>query len=539
VTSAAAPQRAALAARAALPPPAARSLTYPVRPTLLVIGPGEAMASVWPRLPSRVPALAVVSGAMPAAAPPAHIRAISGRVLAVSGWLGQFEASVAGRDGPVALRLGGGDGRFDQVLDLSRPPLVSRPVPPPGYFAPQSEGELDAALRAIAGPRREKPVYVAWQEALCVRGRQGVSGCTRCLTVCPAEAIRDNGDSVQVELFLCQGCGACTTVCPTGALAWAHPPREHTVAVVIAMLDAFRGAGGRSPVLAVHGGWDDPEALDRDLAAAAPWVLPLTVDAPASVGVELWFAALAHGAARVVLAPPSSTPRQVVSALAAQVRLANAILQEAGLGPGRITLVRADTPTEVAARVAALDRPEAPPARPAAARSDSQDGRALLLDMLDRIVPTPRAPVALPPDAPFGSVHVDRGACTVCLACANLCPTGALFAPTGETPRLAFVEARCVQCGICDRGCPEHAVRLEPRLVLDAAARTAPRELARGGAIRCSDCGVAFLSARVLEALLVRLRDHPELATAEGRARLGRCPACRQRTTFFPPQPGE
>ena len=531
------PQRAALAARASVPLPLERTVSYRAPGMLLVTGRADVVAPLLRRLPADVNPLAVVTGTMPRDAPPRAVRVIPGRVVAVSGWLGRFEATVAGRDGAVDLApFGPGDG-FDLVLDLSEPPLISRAVLPPGYFAPCSDDELGAALRALSEIRREKPVYFADREELCARGSQGVSGCTRCLAGCPAAAIHDEGDQIRVEPFLCQGCGTCTAACPSGALSYAHPPREHTDTVITAMLHAFHEGGGRAATLAIHGGWTDPRALDDALASAAAWVLPLAVDSTPSVGIELWFAALADGAARVVLVPSPSASPQVVDTLCAQVAAANAILEGVSPGPERVTIVRAATHAEAVTRVAALERLEARPAtRPRGSRERAEK-RTLLFEMLDHLGTRAGAgaPIALGPDAPFGAVHVDLAACTVCLACAHLCPTQALFAPSSEEPRLAFVEARCVQCGICERGCPEHAIRLEPRLMLDWAQRNAPRELARGEAIRCSDCGVAFMNRRVLNTLLERLRGHPDLATEEGRARLGLCPACRQRATLLPP----
>lgn len=62
----------------------------------------------------------------------------------------------------------------------------------------------------------------------------------------------------------------------------------------------------------------------------------------------------------------------------------------------------------------------------------------------------------------------------MCLACVGACPEGALL-DTVETPQLRFIEAKCVQCGICAATCPEHAITLAPRLSLRPEARQ-PRD---------------------------------------------------------------
>ena len=56
--------------------------------------------------------------------------------------------------------------------------------------------------------------------------------------------------------------------------------------------------------------------------------------------------------------------------------------------------------------------------------------------------------VSLPRGSPFGSVNIQQEACTLCMGCVSQCPGKALQAG-GDTPALRFIEANCVQCGIC------------------------------------------------------------------------------------------
>ena len=74
---------------------------------------------------------------------------------------------------------------------------------------------------------------------------------------------------------------------------------------------------------------------------------------------------------------------------------------------------------------------------------------------------------------------VDRERCTLCMACASVCPGKALQAG-GEKPELQFIEDNCVQCGLCARSCPENAVAPSPRFLFDAALRRQARVLSRG-----------------------------------------------------------
>ena len=141
----------------------------------------------------------------------------------------------------------------------------------------------------------------------------------------------------------------------------------------------------------------------------------------------------------------------------------------------------------------------------------------------------PRCSRPLPADSPFGEVVVDRDSCTLCLACVNLCPTQALVTRAGTVPTLSLIEANCVQCGICEEGCPEKAITLQPRFEPDAARRGARRLLNEDELARCTSCGTPFIAAKLLASGLARMKDFPGLSDLGGVERLKCCPACRQR----------
>jgi ferredoxin len=79
--------------------------------------------------------------------------------------------------------------------------------------------------------------------------------------------------------------------------------------------------------------------------------------------------------------------------------------------------------------------------------------------------------VPLPESAPYGAVLVDTDACTLCLSCVSLCPSGAL-AENPDKPQLRFQEDACLQCGLCSNICPEQAITLKPQFNLTDAAFT-------------------------------------------------------------------
>jgi ferredoxin len=113
----------------------------------------------------------------------------------------------------------------------------------------------------------------------------------------------------------------------------------------------------------------------------------------------------------------------------------------------------------------------------------------------------------LPAGAPYGAILVDDAACTLCLSCVSLCPSGALL-DNVDRPELRFTESACLQCGLCANICPETAITLVPQLDTTPDALS-PRVLNSEDPALCIDCGAAFGTASSIERIVEKLADHP------------------------------
>jgi len=443
---------------------------------------------------------------------------VPGRLAKLEGVLGGFRAYAQGPQtlldiGPLSANR---DGCYDLVLDLSRPPVLCREVPPQGYYAPGDDpAALRQALQALPGLRGDihKPRYFRFDPALCAHLSHGVQGCTRCLEVCPAEAIRCGKEGVEVDPRLCQGCGTCTLVCPSGALRYDHPsPR-----LILRELRSAIGEATEAPTVRFH----EPGGARSEPPGP---VVSIQVHALASVGPEIWLAALAWGARRVVLEPSPTLPPSSLRALNSQLGFIRQLLGHLGLPVDALAPLEAET-QDAGGPAQGL----VPPLRPAEA-DITLPKRALLLQLMDTLAPpegTPD-PMALAPGAPFGGIQVDAEACTLCTACVSLCPAGALGA---QEASLWFLESRCVQCGICERGCPEGALHRVPRLTFDRGDRARPCRLHQADMARCVDCGAPFLAAQLVQKGLARILSDPRLRDTD-LSRLKMCPACRIKATM-------
>ena len=132
----------------------------------------------------------------------------------------------------------------------------------------------------------------------------------------------------------------------------------------------------------------------------------------------------------------------------------------------------------------------------------------------------------LPDGAPYGVVLVDTDACTLCLSCVSLCPSGALL-DNPDMPQLRFQEDACLQCGLCSNICPEDAISYEPQLNLADTALTQV-VLNEEEPFACIECGALFGVKSTVEKVVEKLAGkHAMFATSEAAKMIQMCDNCR------------
>ena len=507
-------------------------ILFESRGVVLVLGDDASVGAVAQTI-ARHHRTVVFAPGVDALTPGSRVTAVGRRVTTVRGHLGAFQAEVRSASGVSDIGAASPNPSrfFDLVLDLSQQPLIAQTVAPLGYFAPGVDESARAAaiesMRALVG-RFTKPRYFQYQPGLCAHGASGLRGCTRCLDVCSAQAIVSAGTTIRVDPYLCQGCATCALACPTGALSFKFLSHE----TLADRLQQTLRSGLEGSTLIVHASTLGASETQSVVNAGA---LSLLVNPLPAFGEELWLRALALGVGVLILVDDGTLSERTRTTMTSQLVQVRAMLPALGVAPESLLWI---TKRELVQRFEAqnvFDQRES--ASPFAASilsrtlpSAGRPKRRALLDTLRELKTTVDTPsiVDLPSGASFGEILVNPQRCTLCFACTQLCPTGALVANNDKIQQLVFRESACVQCGLCEQGCPEKAIKLHARFAPSALDENTTRVLYQDEQLACKSCGTPFISRRLLASSLERLKGHPLLAKG-GRESLMTCPSCRQR----------
>ncbi|WP_037307326.1 4Fe-4S binding protein [Ruegeria halocynthiae] len=527
------PKMAALTAEALLPQPVSSSVDVISEGTCFIIGPGAVAFELAGRLSG---ALAVTVLVTDEAEPLSRaFDVIRGQVQSLSGALGGFSLKLKA----LQQLEPGGRGAFgwseprdgaqsacDIVVDLTGgTSFVQAPAKREGYLRADPKDVVAVERLAFEAVQLvgtfEKPLYVRLEETLCAHSRAEQVACSNCLDICPTGAIIPAGEHVSIDPMICAGCGECAAVCPSTAITYEDPPVSALLSRMHILARTYRRAGGQAPRLLVHDSHGvEMIRLSARFGRGLPAdVIPLELSVISGFGHAEMLAALAHGFARVDVLLAPTTERD---ALDRELHLAQAIA-----GPEGIGLIDEADPDAMADLLYAQQVP-APLADPVLPLGNRRQIARLSAQALN---PQTETPLPLPENAPYGAVAVNTDACTLCLSCVSLCPSGALV-DNPDKPQLNFQQDACLQCGLCKGICPENAITLVPQLDLSDAALS-QQVLNEEEPFACVECGALFGVKSTVERIMEKLSGtHPMFATSDKARMIQMCDNCRVNAQF-------
>ena len=402
-----------------------------------------------------------------------------------------------------------------------------------GYFYAKPDDQV--ALRALVAKALdrigtfEKTIYFNFEQSLCAHSRAKKTGCTRCLDVCPTEAISSRGDTVFIDSNVCAGCGSCAAVCPTGAVTMTDPPFEHFTRTIATLSETYRAHAKSAPRLLIHDaefGAELIRLLARHGQGLPADVIPLGLDHVEGVGHAECLAALGAGFSQVSVLLSPNTERE---AFDPQWLLTEAILLGTGHKTERIQRIEVVSPGALFDALKTAPEPAAAidPVLLVGGRRDVVRVVSSALAEVTRTADAATAPsISLPAGAPYGEIQINGDACTLCLACVSLCPTAAL-GDHPDKPEINFTENSCVQCGLCANTCPESAITLNPQLNLDKGVLS-PRPLHGEEPFACIECGREFGVKSTIERIIEKLNGKHWMYTGSDNFKLIQmCDDCR------------
>lgn len=527
------PKMAALAAEAALSLPIGKSVDVVSEGTCLIIGGAAALSAARDLYDT----LAVTVLLDDADDIPMDRRfdVVIGHLKQASGALGGFTTKfdklqqiIPGGRGGFALTepQNGAASHCDIILDLTGgQPLFPAHEKREGYLRADPAHTPSVAKAVLEAAQLigtfEKPLYVRLEASLCAHSRAEKPACSNCLNVCPTGAITSAGEHVAIDPMICAGCGACSSVCPSGAISYDAPPVDAVFRRVSSLASTYRNAGGTAPRLLVHDAdhGRDMIALAARFGRGLPGdVIPLEMDALASFGHAEMLAALSCGFGKVDMLLAPKADREVI---AAQATLANAIA-----GSDLVAPLDPTDPDQLSEALysGGTEATDFDPILPMGTRRQVTRLAAKTLN--------PEAEtIALPEGAPYGAIVVDTYACTLCLSCVSLCPSGAL-GDNADMPQLRFQEDACLQCGLCSNICPERAITLAPQLNLTDAALS-QTVLHEEEPFACVECGTLFGVKSTVERITEKLAGkHAMFANSEAARMIQMCDNCRVQAQF-------
>ena len=532
-------KQAALIAAAQLPPPIAPAKTIQSSGVCCIIGPTEQALMMAELVKDELGVTCIVNDAGPVQLPSAAYDVAKGQLTSAYGALGNFKLEFsrlqtlnpAGRGEPGYSEVKAtARSECDVLIDLrGGAPAFPSHQKRNGYFwaDPNKTGELERI--ALTARERvgefEKTVYFRLEESLCAHSRANKPGCTRCLDVCPTEAIFSAGDHVQIDSDICAGCGSCAAVCPTSAISMTETPFEALTKALEVMAKVYREHTHESPRLVFHtlsAGAEAMAYLARYDNGLADDLIPMGLEHTDRIGHAEIMAAFGAGYAEVLILADNETDRRAV---AAEVELAQAMLKGTHNAPSRVRVIE---PIELCDSGDNAGRVSDPVLLVGGRRDVTRVTAAAMADKIE-------APIPLPVGAPYGAIHIDSDKCTLCLACVSLCPTGAL-GDHPDRPEVQFTENACVQCGVCDSTCPETAITLIPQLDLSKDALTA-RPLHGEEPYECINCGTPFGVASTINRIIEKLENQHWMYKNSDNVQLIRmCDNCRVKAQFHSDQ---
>ncbi len=346
-------------------------------------------------------------------------------------------------------------------------------------------------------------------------------GCKRCLSVCPEMAIKAGEKGISIDQARCIECGRCVSVCPTGAMTF----ERFNDALFFGYFNRLDPAPGLSIVIG------NQESLKEYWWKAGDKryerIFFLEHPQPASLGAVHFLFLFTLGFRRIAILTDDASVRK--GPVGNQAAFANDVLTDLSMckeAPVRFFL---DTELEEFLARGSSGGGVKVPMLVSDLSELASDGRRKALNSVlwalfkEFQKKNGKSSAEISSDD-FATANIGD-TCSLCLACLNVCNQEALQAKETEYLQLLFNRSLCINCGACEKICPEKALYFIPGLVLSDDFHSF-HLLARDELVKCERCGKVFGNKKSFERTMKILKDCGRYSEKELKV-LSMCEECR------------
>jgi len=316
-------------------------------------------------------------------------------------------------------------------------------------------------------------------------------GCSKCVDICPAKALKSINGSITVNEAECTRCGLCAATCPVSAI---QMPRFSE--------DAFQGlingidrssTPRKTLVLTCDSGKVDSEpymCVEQVKDVGLIGSRHLAIAASSSLGAVIVYCA----DGKCVGKEKAKERAERISALLSHERLS-------------ISYLEGEQDSEKIKAIHAMSKPQS---RKAELTNQAWINYGKSLKSIWKNDATTLG---------LGLTRLDiSDSCTLCKACVVNCPHSSLRVDTGK---LSHDSTTCTGCGMCAKICPEKAIQLHS---LDKSEEFVMKVVYEDEIVNCARCGNPLESARFLKKVrALAEKDDPMMKY---------CDPCKQQIAF-------
>ena len=314
----------------------------------------------------------------------------------------------------------------------------------------------------------------------CPSFKSMLEGCSLCIEACPNDVIYRDKEGIKFDDLYCTGCGICSSICPLSLLELVGDPVMERLKILLDnKLD--------KKILLISCDEKRKELYKIGRKKTKyPAYLPLFANLGRISEVDL-LEALLYGADGIIIWGCEKCLEELDRTKSFEI--ANAILQNFGL-ESRIRVVKDFK------EIKDIEFTKIKHKKIDLSNKNKRERLIIIVKELMDLFKSKK--LKFTGEYPFAEVKIGEE-CTFCDACISMCATDAL---KKEGDKLTFSYPKCIACTLCEKACPENAIKIEKVLDVEKLSNENYLPIYEAELIKCKKCGKPFTSKKILDKIL-------------------------------------